>query len=62
MTKKEKGKGHERMKEKTMGQPIAIKERKGGKMVTGRRGQHGQVGNTRRKTCIFNWSLRLKFH
>jgi hypothetical protein len=62
MTKKEKGKGHERMKEKAMRQTIAIKERKGSKMVTGRNEQHGQVGNIKRKTSIFNWSLRLKFH
>ncbi len=27
-----------------LGQPIVIKERKGGKTVTGRKGQHGQVG------------------
>jgi len=32
------------MKKKILGQPIVIKERKGGKMVTSRRGQHGQVG------------------
>jgi hypothetical protein len=43
MTKREKGKDHERMKNKTLGQPIVIKERKGGKMATSRRGQHGQA-------------------
>jgi hypothetical protein len=38
MIEKEKGKDHERMKEKALGQPIAIKERKGGKMVKGKKG------------------------
>jgi hypothetical protein len=37
MTEREKGKDHERMKEKALKQPTVIKERKGGKMVTRRR-------------------------
>jgi len=44
MTEREKDKDHERMKKKILGQSIVIKERKGGKMVTCRRRQHGQVG------------------
>jgi hypothetical protein len=32
------------MKKKILGQPIVIKERKGGKMVTGKKGRRGQVG------------------
>jgi hypothetical protein len=32
------------LKKKVLEQPIVIKERQGDKMVTSRRGQHGQVG------------------
>ncbi len=39
MTKRKKGEDHERMKEKALKQPIAVKERKGGRMVACRRGQ-----------------------
>jgi len=39
MTKRKKSKDHERVKDKTLEQPIAIKERKGGMMVISKRGQ-----------------------
>jgi hypothetical protein len=30
---------HERVKEKALGQPLVVKERKGSRMATGRKGQ-----------------------
>jgi hypothetical protein len=44
MIEREKGKDHEKMlKKKALGQLIVVKERKGGRMVAGRKGQHKQV-------------------
>jgi hypothetical protein len=40
MIEREQGEDHEKVKKKAMGQLAAVKERKGGKMVTGRKGQH----------------------
>jgi hypothetical protein len=43
MTKKDKGENLKRVKEKALKQLIIVKERKGGKMVASRRGQHRRV-------------------
>jgi hypothetical protein len=43
MIEREKGKDHERVKEKTLGQPTAVKERKGGRMAASMRGQQRHV-------------------
>jgi hypothetical protein len=40
MIERNKGKDHERVKEKALGQLVAIKEMKGGRMATSMRGQH----------------------
>jgi len=43
MIEREKGKDHEKMlKKKALGQ-LVVKERKGGRMVASRRGQHKQI-------------------
>jgi hypothetical protein len=39
MTKRKKSKDHERVKDKALEQPVAIKERKRGMMVTSNKGQ-----------------------
>ncbi len=39
MTKIEKGENHERVNKKTMGQLVAVKERKRSRMATSKRGQ-----------------------
>jgi hypothetical protein len=44
MIEREKGKDNEIVKEKTLGQPIAIKKKKGSKMAMGKRKQHRQIG------------------
>jgi hypothetical protein len=53
MIEREKGKDHEIVKEKTLGQPVVVKERKGNMMVMGKRRQHRQIdrrkGGYRRK-------------
>jgi len=40
MIEKEKGKDHERVKERALGQLVVAQERKGSKMVIGKRKQH----------------------
>jgi hypothetical protein len=40
---KKKEKDHKRVKDKVLEQPIAVKKRKGGMMVTSKRGQQRQV-------------------
>jgi hypothetical protein len=50
--KEKKSKDHERVTDKALEQHVAIKERKGGMMVTSKRGQQRQVqrkGGYRRK-------------
>jgi hypothetical protein len=37
MIKREKGEDHERVKEKNLGQPIVVKEGKGGRMALSKR-------------------------
>jgi hypothetical protein len=44
MIEREKAKDHERVKEKTLGQPVVVKERKGGNMASSTRGKQRQVG------------------
>jgi hypothetical protein len=43
MIEKKKGKDHERVKERALGQPIATQERKGSKMVISKRIQHRHI-------------------
>lgn len=44
MTKKDNDENHKRVKEKTLGQPVVVKERKIRKLVMGRKGQQIHVG------------------
>jgi hypothetical protein len=39
MTKKDKGENHKRVKEKTLGQLVVVKERKRGKIMVGKKRQ-----------------------
>jgi hypothetical protein len=43
MTKKQKSKDHERVKDKALEQPAVVKERKGGMMMTSKKGQQRHV-------------------
>jgi hypothetical protein len=43
MTKKQKSKDHERVKDKAVEQPVVVKERKGGMMMTSKKGQQRHV-------------------
>jgi hypothetical protein len=43
MTKRKKNKDHERVKDKALKQHVAVKERKGGMMMTNKKGQQRQV-------------------
>jgi hypothetical protein len=52
LKKRKKSKDHERVKDKALEQPLALKERKGGMMMTSKKGQQRQVkrkGGYRRK-------------
>jgi hypothetical protein len=43
MTKREKGEDHERVKKKTLGQLLVVKERRGGRMAVGKRGPKKKI-------------------
>jgi hypothetical protein len=43
LQKKKKGEDHERVEKKAIGHPIAVKKKKGSRMVMSKRGQQRQV-------------------
>ncbi len=65
MIKRCKGDNHDKVKDKSMGQLVVVKEEIGGKMVANNKGQHGQarkrvrkkkrkIGDKRGRRCHLN--------